>query len=366
MATFVLTGNENINRIGAASADSIVGSDGNNGIATGDLNDTIVANGGSDAILDIGGNNTIQGGSGADSIRVTDGIGTIQGNDGADTIDASGAFGYTVAGGNDSSDAADSIVGSSFGDFLLGNGGADTLVGGGGRETLVGGFATDSITGSALQDFIWGNENNDSINAGTGENSVWAGLGNDIVVGTGFIFGNEGADTMAAIGAATLWGGTLGDGSPDGNDFLTANGQSGVVLLGQQGNDTLLSAGNTTMTGGSDTGDVFNVQGAGFGSARITDLNWANDQLDVFAGLSIQVVGNVGPTDDGGQGLAGASANAIAQVSGGNLGLRAAAQFVFAGRTFVAVDQFGNDFTAETLIDITGVTGTIDTGNFIT
>ena len=46
----------------------------------------------------------------------------------------------------------------------------------------------------------------------------------------------------------------------------------------------------------------------------------------------------------------------------------AAAQFTFAGRTYVAIDQatFGTFLdTDDLLIDITGVTGAIATSNFV-
>jgi hypothetical protein len=66
-----------------------------------------------------------------------------------------------------------------------------------------------------------------------------------------------------------------------------------------------------------------------------------------------------------------ASANnaiAAAFALNGGGGTVAAAQFTFAGRTYLAIDQFtlGSFLDAEDLlIDITGATGTIATSNFI-
>jgi hypothetical protein len=60
-----------------------------------------------------------------------------------------------------------------------------------------------------------------------------------------------------------------------------------------------------------------------------------------------------------------AAANALA----GGGAINVAAQFTFGGRTYLAINQDGafTTFTdlSDLLVDITGLTGTIATGNFI-
>ena len=132
LATFTLTsGNDTRNQIGQGTADVIDALEGQDFVSTGNLNDSVLGGQGDDTLFDVGGTNTLDGGTGNDSIRVTDSVGLLFGNDGGDTINAVGSFGVTIAGGRDSSDAADSLVGSSFNDFILGNGGADIINGGG-------------------------------------------------------------------------------------------------------------------------------------------------------------------------------------------------------------------------------------------
>jgi Ca2+-binding RTX toxin-like protein len=360
VATITLTnGNDSLNRIGLAQADTISALEGNDTIASGDLSDFVLGNQGNDVLLDIGGRNTIHGGLGDDSIRATDGIGVLFGEEGADTVDASGSFGVTIVGGLDSTDQADSLIGSNFGDFILGNGGADTINGAGGRDTLVGGFGNDVINAGALGDLIWGNQNNDTIIAGLaigGGQSVWGGQGADFVVGDGNIFGNEANDTLIGLtGAATLSGEV-------GNDSLF-NASGAGSLDGGAGNDTIFAFGAQTVAGGAD-GDLFDVRFAdNAGTTRITDLNWAQDQLDVPTTPNLDAAGNVGLIDAAN--LQAAALAAILIVDGGNPALRVAAQFGFLGHTYVAVDQFGGA-TPEIILDITGVTGTITVGNFLT
>jgi hypothetical protein len=85
----------------------------------------------------------------------------------------------------------------------------------------------------------------------------------------------------------------------------------------------------------------------------ITDLNWAEDRFDTPT--QVTFAANTG---------AGTGANLSASA---NNAIAAAAQFTFAGRTYVAIDQAGLGTFVDAqdlLIDITGVTGTIAAGSF--
>jgi hypothetical protein len=99
----------------------------------------------------------------------------------------------------------------------------------------------------------------------------------------------------------------------------------------------------------------------------ITDVNFADDRFR-FANQQITFATNTRAGT--GVHLNTSANNAIASAfaRGGGGATRAAAQFTFGGRTYLAVDQGGvqgtftdaNDF----LLDITGATGTISAANF--
>ncbi len=235
-----------------------------------------------------------------------------------------------------------SILGSSGADILFGNGGADTIRGGfgsGGNDTIIGGFDADSVLSVASSaDFIFGNEGNDTIDAGPdGPDTVFAGQGNDTVLagsGRDTLLGNEGNDTIRGnLAIDTISGGSGGD----------------------------VFAYST----GSDDGD--NVAGGG-PTELITDLNWSEDRVQVFAAIAAAGGISAGAAAN----LQQAADNALGAIWAGNGSgaIRVAAQFDFGGRTYVAIDQggaFGSFQDAnDLLLDITGAVGTIGTGNFTT
>jgi Ca2+-binding RTX toxin-like protein len=186
------------------------------------------------------------------------------------------------------------------------------------------------------------------------------------------MFGNEGNDTLLMVtGNGTMFGGL-------GNDFIFGTiGRDS--LQGNEGNDTL--AGDTggttidTVSGGSGN-DVFlysaasedgNNAGGGGPVELVTDVSWAEDKFDTATNVTFAA--NLGPGT--GANLATSANNAIAAalaLSGNPATAWVAAQFTFAGRTYVAIDQAGRGAFVDTddlLIDITGVTGTIATSSFI-
>jgi hypothetical protein len=116
-------------------------------------------------------------------------------------------------------------------------------------------------------------------------------------------------------------------------------------------------------TGASDDGN--NAPGGG-PVEQITDLDWSVDRFDTT--VQVTFASNTGAGT--GATLNDSANNAIASAFalGGGGATVAAAQFTFAGRTYVAIDQAGlGTFVdaADLLIDITGVTGTIATSQFI-
>ena len=96
-------------------------------------------------------------------------------------------------------------------------------------------------------------------------------------------------------------------------------------------------------------------------------MNWAEDKFDTATLVTFAANMGAGTGGD----LNASANNAIAAafaLSGGGVN-QVAAQFTFAGRTYLAINQDAalNAFAdvGDLLIDITGVTGTIATSNFI-
>ena len=138
-------------------------------------------------LLQTGNTGTVNGGTENDSIFGPAGTGSMQllGSDGADTVDVQSTGGQTIVGGNDLSDAADTIITGGGADFIFGNGGADTIDAAGGNDTLVSGFGNDLIVGGAGNELFFGNEGNDTVDLAAGADTGFGGLGNDSLLWTG-------------------------------------------------------------------------------------------------------------------------------------------------------------------------------------
>ena len=349
---------------GGVGGDVMFGNGGNDTIADGshESNDTFVGGFGHDSIVDFGavnlifvnqgndtivaaiggmlGVSTILGGLG-DATMVTQQVGQIFGNEGNDTIDAHETdFAITVVGGNNSADG-DDLIESGFGvDLAFGNGGDDTLLAAYGDDTVV---------------------------AGAGDDLASLDSGNNLA------FGNEGNDTLfsAVPGQSTVFGG-MGDNS------IRMNGSPGAnrdLLQGNEGNDTIRGRRDVDTISGGSGSDVFAYSqaeddgdnAAGGGPVElITDVDFAVDRFD--SNNPVTFAANVGAGT--GQSLALSANNAIAAVfalAGGGSAI-VAAQFTFAGRTYLAIDQVGFGAFADDndlLLDITGATGSIAASNFI-
>jgi hypothetical protein len=203
---------------------------------------------------------------------------------------------------------------------------------------------------------------------------VFGGFGNDDIVADRLIFGNEGDDSIVATGAGvsdTAFGGL-------GNDSIIGN-PSAQILQGDENNDTIRGGrGIDTISGGTGN-DVFaytfanpgqdedgNNAAAGGPVELVTDVDWSADKFETFVNVTFATNTGAGTGADLTASANNAIAAAFASAGGGSAVV--AAQFTFAGRTFVAIEQrnFGAFSDADDLLlDITGVTGTIGTSNFI-
>ena len=141
------------------------------------------------------------------------------------------------------------------------------------------------------------------------------------------------------------------------------------ILIGSSGNNTLTgSRGKDALTGGlgSDRFDYKTLTNSLLGSTNnsfdvITDFN-ASTGNDLFlvttARAGFTNAGAVATLDNAG---------IIAKLTTTNFAANFAAQFTFGTRTFVAINDTTAGFSATTdaIIEVTGLTGTLATSNFV-
>jgi Ca2+-binding RTX toxin-like protein len=347
----LIFGNGGADSIGTeAGNNTAIGGFGNDSLwisSSGSGNDLIFGNEGNDAVRDDNGTDTVFGGLGNDCVFLLGaGSGIVFGNEGADSIEASPGTrsSVTIVGGNDSADGDDIIDGSNGADLIFGNGGNDAIVAdnvvNSAADTVIAGFGNDFVDGAGGNNLLFGNEGSDTITTAIpGNNTTFGGLGNDSI------------RTTTTSGRDSLQGN-------EGNDTIRGNADIDTIS-GGSGNDVF------AYSGASDDGD--NATGGG-PVEFITDVNWAEDKFDTATDVTFAANMGAGTGGD----LNASANNAIAAafaLAGGGVATVVAAQFTFGGRTYVAIEQTAgnNRFTDATdlLLDITGVTGTIATSNFI-
>jgi Ca2+-binding RTX toxin-like protein len=190
-------------------------------------------------------------------------------NDGSVDVTSTGVenFAVNAGAGNDKvSGAGSAATGAAFATALSLNGGAgnDTLTGGDGGDTFVGGAGNDGIAGGN------GSDTADYSGSETGVNvDLTAGTASD---------GEGGSDTLASI--QTVLGSSF-------HDVLHGSASGGDTLLGDGGNDLLVSGGASDVMDGNagintvsyvDAGAAVTVNlatgnGTGAGSGVDTLLN---------------------------------------------------------------------------------------------
>ncbi|MEH2396291.1 beta strand repeat-containing protein [Nostoc sp.] len=238
---------EELNILGTAYDDNIVGNNGNDTLSPGS-----------------GGKDTIDGGKGDDVLYVdytgaTGGITT--------TFNPTTNIGSIMAGTNLVSYKNIeqlNITGTGYSDFIVGSNGNDTIKGisyDSGNDTIIGGAGNDSLSASS-------SKGNNTLNGSAGDDHLDIGSSS----GDNFLDGGDGNDTLSAIDASgknTLKGG-------NGND----------ILIGGYGNDSLYGG------SGIDT-FVFNSYDLRSNTGnRVYDFNATNDVIGISAagfgeGLSI-------------------------------------------------------------------------------
>jgi hypothetical protein len=98
-------------------------------------------------------------------------------------------------------------------------------------------------------------------------------------------------------------------------------------------------------------------------------VNWAEDKIGTFNATAVTFATNTGAGTGVDLNTSANNAIAAAFALNGGVATNVAAQFTFAGRTYVAINQDAtqNAFAdaGDLLLDITGVTGSISAGNFV-
>ncbi|MFO1501734.1 MAG: Calx-beta domain-containing protein [Verrucomicrobiota bacterium] len=244
----VITGGSGDDRIDASGFTRKVTLDG----AAGD--DRLTGGSAADTLIGGPGNDTLEGRGGDDSYLFA--ADTELGSDtvieepagGTDLLDfsATALFGVTV---NLSLTAPQTVVDSGHLVLTLSRaGGIERVIGGDQGDTLIGDINANTLEGGSGDDILTGGLGNDTLNGGAGTDRVAETRDASFdLSNTELAVGSE-RDTLLSVEAATLTGGT-GANRLDATDFTC-----GVVLNGEEGDDTLLGgSGDDVLNGGAAT-----------------------------------------------------------------------------------------------------------------
>ncbi len=310
-------GNDFIN--GQTEAGSLSGGAGNDTIQGNAANDTLSGDDGDDKLWGLGGNDILNGGNGADILSGDAGNDSLNGHAGADIL--AGSLGDDVINGGTDTDRINEIVdgnvtvlSSTMSSAALGSdvfanverlnlvGGASAnlfdarqtnlallLSGEGGNDTLLGGSKGDVINGGDGDDVLSGGGSADLLDGGAGTDYFYEKADSDFAVnGLQISSAATGTETVTNIERIALVGGA-------GNNSLNAQMSAvPVVLLGGQGNDTLLggSLADTLSGGGRGNSTVAGADGVdslnGGGSADTYETD-SSDTLVIVANVDVTI-----------------------------------------------------------------------------
>jgi hypothetical protein len=407
-------GNDSVTNTGRLIGDVFLG-DGTNSMDSryGFVSGGVSGGSGADTILLGAGDTIIQPGAGADTVDGGAGVDTLNYSTSAKGVSVNLATG-AAAGGDARGDHFSNIEnlgGTLYNDVLVGDAGAnvlngilgrDTITGAGGNDTIVmygrGPTTVDSGTGNDLIQFLsldhatygYAFSATDQIQGGTGYDTLEIkdaaaltftattvrGI-EHMLLDDGFDYNFTSADATVASGARMLVDGSLltagntlhFDASHETNggyDFI--GGDARDVFIGGALGDTFAggaAADTLTGKGGADTFIFDSVADSQFTAMdRITDFNAAADHLQFdFAVSAVEapVSGSASTSADlhalvnGHMGVGDAI---LVNVTGGSL----------VGSTLLLVDANGTagfQGAGDFCIDVTGMTGTLDVGDFV-
>lgn len=190
----IIVGNQAANHLqGALGQDELFGGVGNDNLEGGASHDDLFGGANNDTLDGGSGNDTLNGGEGHDWLYVWTGNDAYDGGEGVDTIDFSklgsaimvnlmsnAAQSISAAGGTNTFEGFEHIVGSKGGDTILatnrsndidGFTGNDVIIGLGGNDYIIGGSGNDELRGNNGSDTLVGNIGRDLLLGGSGEDT---------------------------------------------------------------------------------------------------------------------------------------------------------------------------------------------------
>lgn len=408
-------GQDIVTNTGTITGDVNLG-DGNNYLDSryGFIGGQVTAGSGADTILLGAGDTTINGGAGGDTIDGGAGFDTVsyisstsgvtvnllngtasrgdaQGDHLSNIEGLTGTLYRDVLTGDDGNNVINGVVGA---DTLSGNGGNDTLImwGGGGKTVIGGGTGNDLIQLLSIAPGTYGYAFNSQVQVNGGQGFDTLEISNaptmtftastvtnveQMIVDDGFSYNFTSVDATVAAGARMA----VDAGGLTGTHSITFNGSAETdgafdftggayrdTFIGGAGNDTFDGGAQQdflTGGGGSDTFIYENQSDSRFGIRDvISDFNAAADKFQMDAhvtAIDATVSGSVSTSTDLTNlvsGHFGASHAMLVNVTGGSL----------AGHTLLLVDDngvAGFQSTGDYVIDVTGMTGTLTTADFI-
>ncbi len=285
--------------LGGAGADNMSGGADADSLDGGDDNDSLFGDFGNDVVLGGAGDDQLRGHEGQDVID--GGVGTL------DKLSEEGETDFRITGAR--------VVSLLYGDetplnidrFQLSGGAGNNLIDGrlstvrlllnglGGNDTLLGGTLVDLLFGGDGNDVLSGGASNDVIDGGAGSDFFYeksdanVTITNLQVVSIGIAPSiGTGTETLVGIENIALVGGDSA------NRFDAAMSSVAVILLGGQGNDTLIGSNfNDVLVGGNRADSAAGTDSLTGGSGADTFDNDAADDASRVTDVSDSVIANV-------------------------------------------------------------------------
>ncbi|KRB77650.1 calcium-binding protein [Noviherbaspirillum sp. Root189] len=206
---------------------------------------------------------------------------------------------------------------------ITGGAGNDVLTGNAGKDTINGGVGNDQIDGGANSDTLNGGEGNDTVTGGAGNDTLTGGAGNDI-----FVFATK-ADTQGALFAAT-----------------NTNNSNIDKIVDFVGNGA--AAGDTINLGGGAAafGTAITFTNATTATVTAVTVATAADFTSLAAGAEVVSAGV-------------ASTSAAARIYDVTV-----TEGAMVGRYLIISDETAAITAADTIINITGVSGALNAQDF--
>lgn len=378
---------ENLTLTGALGADTDTDAINGTGNASGN---TITGNAGTNKLFGMGGVDTLVGGAGTDTLDGGTGADSMTGGNDSDTYvvdntsdtitetqanvtdQVNASADYTLATNVENLTLTNTLAidgtGNASANVLTGNGainvltgldGADTLDGKAGADTLIGGNGNDTYTVDNASDSV---DETTGVSTGSGGDNEAATASIDATKDTvnasvSFAISDEFIENLTLKGSGAI--NATGNSSAN---ILTGNSGNNV-LDGAEGNDQLFGGlGKDTMTGG-DGADVFLyglvTESGSINFDVITDFSQGGaDKIDVSG-----IDADTAVAASGDQAFAGITF--VSDVPVAVSAVNALTYYFSGANAFVIGDTNGDTSTIEFKIQLTGFSGTLDSGDFV-